>query len=354
MNTGLSLQDLASRITSDRSALKDYIGDTRFMRVSATAPSAELKQGGIAFLLRNGSELALAPTDIFHNQIAEKVGIPQKYYDRLRTTNPELLATNVNSWFDREPGKRLVRTTAGRARAFLSDGYRPLDNYDVAENILPVLAQRGLKVVSSQITESRLYIQAVSDRLTKDVKVGDAVQQGVTIRNSEVGMGSLAIEDLLWRLACLNGQIYANVLRQAHVGGSRRGDVTFAEEIQFSSETRKLSDRAFWAQTRDAVSQLLTQESLDAKVEKIKRVAGIAIDKPIAAIEMIADEFSLTEGEKGGVLDALIKGGDLSVWGVANAVTAQAHTVADQDRAYEFERIGARVVELPRARWDLN
>ncbi len=340
----MTVNDLASQIVADRAQLKDYIGDTRFMRMSSPD----------TFMLRNGSELELHPTELFHHQVADKAGIPQRYYDRMKSENPDLLTQNVNSWFDRTPSKRLVRTTNGNARAFLTDGYRPLDNYDVAENLLPVLAKTGLRVVSSQITETRLYIQAVSDRLTADVKVGDAVQQGITIRNSEVGKGSLAIEDLIWRLACLNGAIYGNVMRQAHIGGSRRNDVTFAEEIEFTAETRKLSDRAFWSQAKDAVSQLLTPESLDRKIEKMKRATKIEIEKPAAAIELCADEFSLNEAEQEGVLASLIRGGDLTVWGLSNAVTAQAHEIVDQDRAYEMEKIGARVIELPRGKWDLN
>jgi hypothetical protein len=344
MKSGLTVNDLASQIVADRAQLKDYIGDTRFMRMASPD----------SFMLRNGSEIDLNPTDLFHQQVADKAGIPQRYYDKMKSENPDLMVQNVNSWFDRTPSKRLVRTTNGRARAFLTDGYRPLDNYDVAENLLPVLAKTGLRIVSSQITETRLYIQAVSDRLTADVKVGDAVQQGITIRNSEVGKGSLAIEDLIWRLSCLNGAIYGNVMRQAHIGGSRRGDVSFAEEITFTSETRKLSDKAFWSQAKDAVAQLLTPESLDRKIEKMKRATKIEIEKPAAAIEMVSDEFNLNEAESDGVLAALIKGGDLTAWGMSNAVTAQAHDIADQDRAYEFEKIGARIIELPRSKWENN
>ena len=43
--------------------------------------------------------------------------------------------------------------------------------------------------------------------------------------------------------------------------------------------------------------------------------------------------------------------GDLSVWGLANAVTRTAEDVADYDRATELEATGGRVIELPRADW---
>ena len=50
----------------------------------------------------------------------------------------------------------------------------------------------------------------------------------------------------------------------------------------------------------------------------------------------------------------LQNGGDITQWGLANAVTAQAHTEADLDRSFEFEKIGSRILELPAAMFDLN
>jgi hypothetical protein len=57
------------------------------------------------------------------------------------------------------------------------------------------------------------------------------------------------------------------------------------------------------------------------------------------------------EGEGAGVLAHLIRGGDLSQWGLVSAVTRFSQDVADYDRATELERIGGRIVELPKADW---
>jgi len=61
MKSGLNVNDLASQIVSDSAQLKDYMGDTRFMRMSTPD----------SFILRNGSELELAPTELFHQQVAD-------------------------------------------------------------------------------------------------------------------------------------------------------------------------------------------------------------------------------------------------------------------------------------------
>lgn len=348
MNTGLQLSELANRITADRSSNKDYIGDTRHFR-----------------MLKN-SRLSLAPEDpddgigglsinpLAHQQIAERVGIPFRYYERMLQLQPELLATNVNRWFNDEPAKRLLRTNAGNLRAFLSDGYRPLDNYDVAENLLPKLIDSGLEVVSSQITETRLYIQAKTAKVSGEVKKGDVIQAGVVITNSEVGCGSLSISEFFYRLVCLNGMVGENLVRQAHVGGSRRGDVTMAIE-NLKTETRIATDKAFWMQARDQVDALLLPGRFDERLAKFRAAAGIEIKDPVKAVEKIVELYSLSEGEGSGILAALAKGGDVSQWGLANAVTAQAHNVdLGYDRSFDFEKLGHKIIELPKNTFGLN
>ena len=51
------------------------------------------------------------------------------------------------------------------------------------------------------------------------------------------------------------------------------------------------------------------------------------------------------------MLKHLIQGGDLSAWGLGNAVTRAAQDVASYDRATEMESIGGKVIELSPAEW---
>ena len=85
--------------------------------------------------------------------------IPAAYYDRMLSDYPELLAENVNSWFQREPTQRMVRTLDGTVRAFLSNRYRRIDNLDIAEIVLPVIQQmEDAYFESCQITDSRIDV----------------------------------------------------------------------------------------------------------------------------------------------------------------------------------------------------
>ena len=63
----------------------------------------------------------LKANDVAHRQIAARLEIPAKYYDRMRTEAPQMLAKNVNHWLHAQPETRMIRTLDGNVRAFLSD-----------------------------------------------------------------------------------------------------------------------------------------------------------------------------------------------------------------------------------------
>jgi len=58
------------------------------------------------------------------------------------------------------------------------------------------------------------------------------------------------------------------------------------------------------------------------------------------------------QGHRGGVLRHLIEGGDMSRWGIANAVTRQSQDVDSYDRATDLERAGGQIIELSQRDWN--
>jgi hypothetical protein len=72
---------------------------------------------------------------------------------------------------------------------------------------------------------------------------------------------------------------------------------------------------------------------------------------PVQVVEVTAKRCGLTEPERGSVLRHLVDGGDLSRYGLANAITRASQDVEDYDRATDLERLGGQVIELPRQAW---
>ena len=127
-----------------------------------------------------------------HVQIGNYLSIPKKYYDRMQTEEPELLAHNVNTWFRKQPEQRMIRTMDGHARAFLSNRYRRIDNLDIARVTIPIIADiPGARYESCEITDDYLYLKVVNPRLQSEVVPGDIVQAGIVISNSETGQGAV-------------------------------------------------------------------------------------------------------------------------------------------------------------------
>lgn len=288
-----------------------------------------------------------------HGQIAEKLGIPKRYYDEIGEIEG-LRSINVNALMKHRNQPAFVRTLDNRVRAYLSDRYKPIDNFPlVTEAILPVTGEfNGLKILSMNITEVKMYLQFVLPVLAADVKPGDTVYYGVTISNSEVGMGALNIEEFLYRLVCSNGSIGASLIRKYHSG--RRINVQDGDYNIYADDTIRADAEAYKLQIRDILRASLTETNLHRAIEPWKLAAGIPIEKPIETVKNVTKMFTgaLLESETERLLTKLSMSGDMTKFGLANAVTNLAQE-APTDRAYEMEKVGQRIIELSPADWKL-
>ena len=197
MKAGRTIQEMAREILRQSEAKQDYSVNTANILMEAGGGAPMLR------LLDNTGIDRVEPLDIqqtAHRQLGTYLGIPQKYYDKMLTENVGLLADNVNSWLSRASEYRLLRTIDGRARAFLSDRYRRIDNLDIANITLPIIEEMpGAYYESCELTEDYMYIKVVNPRLTAEVTPGDIVQAGVVISNSETGLGAVSIQPLVFR-----------------------------------------------------------------------------------------------------------------------------------------------------------
>jgi Domain of unknown function (DUF932) len=347
MKTGISLPQLAQELTRQQHSKRDFLVQDaclRLRQVSMDDPSR--------LLLAFGQE-ACPVTPYAHGQLAQHLGIPKAYYDKLFQQAPALLATNVNHWLQASTARRLLRTLDGTVRAYLSDRYRALDHIDLAEAVLPVLLEDSqLEVASCAITATRLYLKATTSRLTAEVKKGAVVQAGIVISNSEVGAGSVRIEPLLYRLVCLNGAIVNDLaMKKSHVGRPN-GQSDDAIQALLRDETKALNDRAFWATVQDVVRGTLQETTFQQIVGRWREASRQPLGgDPVQVVEVTATRFGLTEPERGSVLRALVEGGDLSRYGLANAITRASQDADDYDRATDLERLGGQITALPRSAW---
>jgi hypothetical protein len=349
MKQGKSLQELAKEIERQAQAKKDFIANTSQLEmVNKLGNSGPMCQN-----LQIGGVGEFEMKELSHRQIGDRLGIPVKYYDRMREEAPDLLSNNVNYWFQCKPEDRMIRTLDGNVRAFLSNRYRRLDNYELMEAVLPVLAEiPQLEIKSCEVTETRLYLKAVTTRIEAELRPGDAVNAGIVIGNSEVGLGAFKVEPMIYRLVCMNGMIAADYsMQKYHVGRKIAAEESAAMEL-FSDETLMADDKAFWLKARDIVKGVLAEKTFQMIVNGMREAALHKIQgDPHKAVQELSNRFQLNQDEAGGIMRHFIEGGDLSKLGMANAITRHSQDVPDYDRATEMERLGGKVITLDRHEW---
>ena len=372
MKTGRTLSELAAEIERQQETKVDFIAATN--RLSFDLPGAKREadfvegfnavqkivdkkaRPTLGFVTGAGQEMHCAVTDHTHRQISahlkDVAGMDKKYYDFLLAKNPDLLSVTVNTLFQRNLSARMVRTLDGNARAFLSNRYRPIDNADVAEVALNIFADSQAKMVSCEVTEAKMYLKALFPKTEGEVAKGDVVQMGVVIKNSEIGLGRFVVEPLIYRLVCLNGMIMQDgAIARTHLGG--RQDVgADGWATEFKADTLRAMDRTLMLQVRDTMKALSTPERMQGFVEKFQAAAGRKMDGDVVAgVQVLQKKAGLTDEDRGGILRHLIHGGDLTQWGLANAVTRYSQDVNDYDKATDMEVLGGQIIDLKPTDW---
>jgi hypothetical protein len=288
MKYGRSLQELAIELDRQAKVKKDYVATAGAMQMTAVNENFDLVIGNTPFQLNENA----------HRQLGLQLKIPAPYYE-------------------------------------------------VAQTVLPIISEmQGARIESCELTDTRMYIKVVNERIQTEVVPGDIVQAGILISNSEVGMGSVSVKPLIYRLVCTNGMVADVGVGKRHVG--RINESVDGDFGIFRDETIEADDRAFLMKIEDTVRAAVDEARFNALVQKLRDAKEAPI-LPAAApkvVELAAKEFNIRQNESEGILGHLIAGGDLSLYGLANAVTRHAQDVQSYDRSTELEATGYKIITM--------
>jgi hypothetical protein len=376
MKTGRSLTELAQVLEAQLSTRKDYLAPQ-------SALTAKVLDGEVMLDGFNGNAVGI--NNHAHGQVADYLGIPTKYYNRMRAEKPDLLADSLNAWLADNPDeKRMVRTLDGKMRGFLSPKYRPLDNFNLAEAVLPVLVANKVQILSAELTDTRFYIKGILPELSEPLPEGLVWGSGhtditrvapgfqipgeqmlqnlrggrgrlvaaITISNSEVGAGTLRVEPGVFTTWCTNLAVLVKaMMRKYHVGRTWEADDNF--EV-FTDATRQADDQAFFMKVKDVTTAAFDPKAFAEAINSIREAGGRQIQS--ANLEKVVDatvrQLALPVSTGGGILSMLARGGDLSQWGLSSAITMAANTAESYELATALEYAGGQVLALPTQTWD--
>jgi hypothetical protein len=378
-------------MTSDASAappgtrnatLADLAGllrDQQARKVDIVAPAAAIRARGGRLVVDDSAPVlgadgvtltagSYTPTDVCDQGIAEKLGIPAAYLRRMREQRPGLYDANVNGWLQGDDRRFLLRclrggSGGGAARAFLSDGYKIIDNLDVLLAALDGVRNSGMpvEVDGCDLTDRRMYVRVVCEEVRalapallagyRSPFTGAAgadnpvVFAGFMITNSETGCGAFTLVPRLVVQVWRNGMtITRDAMRAVHLGERLDEGV-----VTWSGNTRDKTLALITAKTTDAVGTFLNPHYVEAALRAIEKDAGHELADPPDAVRAVSQRLRFTEAQQNDILTHFIRGGDVTAGGVLHAVTSVAQTLPDADAAHEMESLGLRALEIAAA-----
>jgi len=349
--------------------------DLRQRQVDVVAPIHSLKMLPTGEVILEGVEnvpggnLMFTRSEVADEQIAAKLKIPRKYWERMVQQRPTLAAENFNHWIQQEletKGEEKTRRVflrsylqeaggnMGKLRAMLSDRYMPIDTLSMLAAAVKACAEaqeRGVKLVVDRcdLSEKGFYARFVAPDIRTEARealmnfedpnggafggVGRdyGVTTGFILRNSELGHGQAEILPLCYIRACNNNMIWRNEgFQRKHLGAKM-------EEAYYQKDTLEANMDTVLKQIRDNVNHFLSPDYLGKFVKEIEEMAAIRISEPKAFFAGMGREMRLSDSEQEGIFDAFLKSGSTrTVFDAAQAVTSYAHHV-NPDRRFELE-----------------
>lgn len=352
----------------------DAIADTRTLRMVAPTNRSEgdnfPARDRVQFeVVKGGQGLGILISDMAHDQIAQKVDIDKKYYQRMLVNQPQLLCENVNTWLAAEPAKRMLRMMKGltlveageiaslgatyRLRAFLASSYRPLDNVQLVETVLPVMQEHGAYLSDFSLTDQRLHAKFLTfEREIKNfqaIEIGEIIRMGVYLRNSETGFASLDVSGTIEIKKCHNGLIAPAATRVRHVQSKRNGG---EDELDFlSAQTQRLDNAAIFSRVRDTAVAALDENAQSQYAARILSAKATIINPEAPMFEFIGrigERFELTETEQEVLKEEVVRSnmieGNFTQFSLSQGMTATARQLDNYDRRVELERAGWEIV----------
>lgn len=311
--SGRDLPEMIARLESLRDRRQDLVVPTKAITMEG--------DGSLTFPTSDGMK-SVRPTRSAAVQVANRCGIPVRYFDRMSAL-PHLRSANVNGWLQHQGNtNRLVRcltngSDPSTCRAFLSDRYRIIDTHDVAlrsvRAAIEALDAHGLPkpvIFGFDLSESRFDLLMMAPFVVANAADGEATDvithadfippelkgphaflrpvaprdQGggryvcpmVRIRNSETGDGGFSVRSGILDAACINRAVLGTDFGAIHLGSVLKAEtILTAETIQRENEVlymkamdavRSAFDLTLFAENVDALKGLRQIESMDAVV----------------------------------------------------------------------------------------
>ena len=254
-------------------------------------------------------------TDHALRQLCSRIGVPYEFMGkcpqglRLRTINHFIQNGELRERY-------MLRTTEGNnVRAIMSERFTPFDDSDLFDAIETQC--KGATVETYEFGKTSTHLRLTFPETETEMKKGDVVKTGLHITNSEVGLRSVTVHALVYRLVCTNGLI-------APDGNGKYGSRHIGKFDTIKEGVRSAIEEAKY--------------STEALTHRFRESMRLEIENPIDEMEQIAKDNKLTQERFKEMLNAYTNEPDPTVYGVTNAITRSAQKFEAEAR-YSMERL---------------
>ncbi len=281
---------------------------------------------------------ALPLRELAFSQLCARIGAPPSY---VRELPAKLQTACMNYGLVKTKQPALLRLGGGEVRAVVSDRYAALDDAVVLDVVGEVLDKAGYladtRVRASAVGAHmllRITLPAESIAVRKD----DLIEYGLDIGNSEVGLRSVQVTPITYRLVCTNGMRAWRseaALRMRHIGDPKRLHEQLRDAVPVAfAEARGDIDR--WRRA----SETLIDSALD-EIESL-RAFGLSQAEVHAVGKQIASEGALLPSNTSAETLTQMLRVPTTVYDMANAITSTARERDDIAARLTLEEAGHR------------
>ena len=368
-----SLQSLVKELERQKNSRIDFVADTRSLKLDATGPGQILlvPASSIAREWLPGDGVPVKVQALEQMGQKSTPGVPVKFIKEMAQVRPGRLADLMNGLHEDEPSRRLVRMLDGQVRAFLSDRYRVLDNFDIAFAAMDAVRKSKGEIIEASLSDTHMRIKFTSREIWDVINVtrqgnsrswysgglgsqahlsrvaaktgGDlpggpgTVHPLVTITNSETGHGGYNVRIGLLQAICFNLATVENVVSRVHLGDRLEVGI-------FSEETVAQDSKAIFMKARDAVKAAFQPDSFRRMVDLARAAQEREVKAPQSAVANIAKANHLSDEAKESILSYFVKDYDMTNFGLAQAIARFAQDEADGDKASAIEDVAGAVM----------
>lgn len=267
----------------------------------------------------------IALRDLAFTQLAQRIAAPPGY---VRTLPGRLQMACMNYGLTQTKQPALLRLAGGDVRAVVSDRYAAIDDellLDVVGEVLDRAGYLGEACVRASAVGAHTLLRITLPAESIAVRKNDVIEYGLDIGNSEVGLRSVQVTPITYRLICTNGMRAWRseaAVRMRHVGDPKRLKEQLRDAVPVAfAEARGDIER--WRRA----TKVLIDDALD-EVESL-RALGLGQAEVHAVGRQIMESGALLPASTGNETLTQLASVPTTVYDMANAITATARDRTD-------------------------